>query len=199
MTLSIARDSTVSERARDDLMLALRSSAAYYPEWCELRLLDAHLPAIAAEAGGNARVIAIGEGGIKMRRLERALAQAVHHDAPRTLVYCPHAPLDAFSPAQAVRWLAHLGVLAGDDAQLVLAADGTQDRRRLLAAYDEVCDARWDEIRARVELSAGELVTYAYKHPLLAVRGLFGAAGWEVTAVHAAPSHEVRLWRCVRR
>ncbi|MGE5183673.1 MAG: hypothetical protein ACM31C_16490, partial [Acidobacteriota bacterium] len=59
--------------------------------------------------------------------------------------------------------------------------------------------ARWDDARARVELRAGELVTYAYKHSLLAMRGLFGGGGWDVAAVHAARGHEVRLWRCVRR
>jgi dimethylhistidine N-methyltransferase len=46
----------------------------YYPTRNELRLLDAHLPAIAAEVGVAARVIEPGAGaGIKTKRLLRAL------------------------------------------------------------------------------------------------------------------------------
>ncbi|HSD90592.1 MAG TPA: L-histidine N(alpha)-methyltransferase [Kofleriaceae bacterium] len=46
----------------------------YYPTRTELRLLDAHLPAIAADVGVAARVIEPGSGiGIKTKRLLRAL------------------------------------------------------------------------------------------------------------------------------
>jgi dimethylhistidine N-methyltransferase len=46
----------------------------YYPTRCELRLLDAHLPAIASEIGVAARVVEPGAGaGIKTKRLLRAL------------------------------------------------------------------------------------------------------------------------------
>jgi len=46
----------------------------YYPTRTELRLLDAHLPAIAADIGVAARVIEPGSGaGIKTKRLLRAL------------------------------------------------------------------------------------------------------------------------------
>lgn len=198
MAVSIARDSTVSEGARVALRDALRSCHAYYPEWCELRLLDEHLPAIAHEAGANARLIEIGDGGIKTKRLHRALAAARPCDPPRTLVFCPHSPLDGYSPSEAVRWLASVAILAGECAQLVLAADGTRDRARVLAAYGEVCSARWDEARARVELRTGDGIAYAYKHSVLAMRGMLVAGGWEVAAVHAWPGHDVRLWRCVR-
>jgi L-histidine Nalpha-methyltransferase len=48
----------------------------YYPTRNELRLLDAHLPAIAAEVGIAARVVEPGSGsGIRTRRLLRALRQ----------------------------------------------------------------------------------------------------------------------------
>jgi L-histidine Nalpha-methyltransferase len=48
----------------------------YYPSRNELRLLDAHLPAIAAEVGIAARVVELGSGsGIRSRRLMRALRQ----------------------------------------------------------------------------------------------------------------------------
>ena len=46
----------------------------YYPTRCEFRLLDAHLPVIAADIGMAARVIEPGSGvGIKTKRLLRAL------------------------------------------------------------------------------------------------------------------------------
>ncbi|HTL32754.1 MAG TPA: L-histidine N(alpha)-methyltransferase [Kofleriaceae bacterium] len=46
----------------------------YYPTRCELRLLDTHLPTIAADVGVAARVIEPGSGvGIKTKRLLRAL------------------------------------------------------------------------------------------------------------------------------
>lgn len=57
-----------------DLFERITGLDEYYPTRTELRLLDAHLPAIAADVGVAARVIEPGSGAsIKTRRLLRAL------------------------------------------------------------------------------------------------------------------------------
>lgn len=55
----------------------------------------------------------------------------------RTLVFFPGSTIGNLEPAEAVRFLAHLGRLAGPRGTLVLGSDSTNDPERLLAAYDD--------------------------------------------------------------
>lgn len=128
----------------------------YYPTRNELRLLDVHLPEIAAEVGIAARVIERGRGAsIKTRRLLRALdhpacyiAIDVAVDAftlppPRgpigkTLVFFPGSTIGNFEPHDAVAFLSSMQRIAGPNARLLLGADGTHDKDALLHAYDDL-------------------------------------------------------------
>jgi len=62
------------DEAGAQLFEQITSVDDYYPTRCELRLLDAHLPAIADDIGVAARIVEPGAGaGIKTKRLLRAL------------------------------------------------------------------------------------------------------------------------------
>lgn len=127
----------------------------YYLTRNELRLLDAHLPAIAEDVGVAARVIEPGTGaGIRTKRLLAALDQPASYiqldlakealalpppQRPhgKTLVFLPGSTIDHFEPHDAVAFLGGLQRVAGPNARLLLGADGTHDREALLRAYDD--------------------------------------------------------------
>lgn len=101
--------------------------------------------------------------------------------AGRRVVFFPGSTIGNFAPDDAVNLLARVGRAAGDDALLVIGADGTQDPALLLPAYDDALgvtaqfnlnllaranrelgadfdlaafghEARWDAERRRVEM-----------------------------------------------
>lgn len=126
---------------------------AYYPSRTELRLLDAHLPSIARDVGVAARVLEPSTGGdIRTRRLLEALDQPSGYLAigevrrpitlppplrphGKTLVFFPRDEIGTFEPHDAVAVLGGLQRIAGPNARLLVAADGTHDREALLNAY----------------------------------------------------------------
>jgi uncharacterized SAM-dependent methyltransferase len=112
----------------------------YYPSRCELRLLDAHLPAIVAEVGRGAHVLEVGgDTGIRGKRLRRALDETT---APRrlhgaTLVFIPGTIIDTLEPRDAVQLLGDLQRTVGQPARLLVGADGSHDQIALQRAYDD--------------------------------------------------------------
>ncbi len=135
------------------LRAELRGLDDYYLGRTELRLLDAHLPAIATAVGVAARVIEPGPGGdIRSKRLLEALDEPAAYIAigeltgpltlppPRrphgkTLVFVPGDEVGRLEPHEAVAALGGLQRIAGPNARLLVAADGTHDRDALLHAY----------------------------------------------------------------
>lgn len=114
----------------------------YYPSRCELRLLDAHLPAIVAAVGGGAHLLEVGgDTGIRGVRLRRSLDAAGAAEPRRlhgtTLVFVPGTLVDTLEPSDAVRLLADLQRTAGVPARLLVGADGTRDRIALQRAYSD--------------------------------------------------------------
>lgn len=127
----------------------------FYPSRVELRLLDAHLPSIAADVGAAARVLEPGTGrGIRTKRMLAALDHPAEYvtisdiTAPitlppprrphrKTFVFVPDATIGRFDPHDAVAILGGLQRLAGPNARLLVTADGTHDRDALLRAYDD--------------------------------------------------------------
>jgi hypothetical protein len=108
----------------------------------ELRLLDAHILAIAEAAGGNARIFELGDGGVAVRQLRRALVQVAPRDPVRTVVVCRHAPFDDITPLRAVRALIALGRVAGEEAELIVASRySVVAMRAMLAAAGWLVDS----------------------------------------------------------
>ena len=155
------------------LRAELRGHDDCYPGRTELRLLDAHLPAIAADVGVAPRVLEAGGGGdIRTRRLLQALDEPAGYVAigdvsgpitlppPRrphgkTLVFVPGDEIDRFEPHDAVAVLGDLQRVAGPNARLLVTADGTTDRDALLRAYDDT-DGRASSLSKQVLTYLGE-------------------------------------------
>jgi dimethylhistidine N-methyltransferase len=107
------------------------------------------------------------------------------------------------------------GVTAEFDKNVLAHLNRVRGATFDLAAFDH--RAVWNELRSRVEMhlvsrcdqivhvgdEVVELVTgepivteHAYKHSLLAMRGILATAGWHLREIYTGTPHPMRLWLC---